>query len=307
MKKLFLILILFSSFKSFAQSSDNIDSLVAIPYDFLVSEPNKFIHKIKEVIPIVEKAENKFIKAKLYSNLALAYSAIGELDNYRDAEIKAISIYEELNNELELTSEYGSFGYHLRRTNIERAKYYMRLAIKIGEKNKLDEKLTAIYDNYGTLLEQQGKSDSAIFYYEKGLNLKYMLSDSIGIPYSLNHLAGIYAALGSMEKAFQQMKLSDEYRAKEKNNYGRAENAVIYGELYLMTGNHTKAIAKFNESLLLAKSIGNKYMIQYNYQQLANAYEKKKDFGKAFSNLKNFITYKDSISNLEINKKIARL
>ncbi|MBL1213954.1 MAG: hypothetical protein HND52_11405 [Ignavibacteriae bacterium] len=307
MKKIYLIVLLLVFQNYSSQNRKEIDSLIATPYEVIVSEPNSVIQKFRAAITSSEENDNKNNAAKLYSNLALAYSSIGELDKYREAQIKAIKLFEELNNEIELTSAYGSFGYHLRRTNIKQAIYYMQLAISLGEKNNLKKKLTAIYDNYGTIFEQLENADSALYYYEKGLDLKLALSDSIGIPYSLNHLAGIYANLGNLDKAFEIMHISDEYRAKEKSNYGRAENAVIFGELYAMAGKNKNAVKKFNKSIALAKTIGNKYMIQYNYKQLANIYENEKSYKKAFTNLKNYNSYRDSISSTEINEKIAQL
>ena len=284
-----------------------VDSLIATPYDLIVSEPQKMIPLFIEGISTAKISNDKYGTAKLYSNLALAYSSMGNYDDYRDAEINSIKLFEELGNEIELTAEYGSFGYHLRRTNLPRSKYYMLLAIKLGEKNNLLKDLTAVYDNYGTVLELDGSLDSALFYYEKGLQLKYKLSDSIGIPYSLNHLATIHASKGNIDKAFDYMAESDSYRAKEKNNYGRAENAVIKGELFYAVGKYDLAISKFNESLYLAKLIGNKHMAQYNYEKLSNIYEIKKDYEKAFINLKNHKSYRDSILNIETNNRIAEL
>lgn len=312
-KKIFLLLILtqFIYISSFAQDiRENIaviDSLIAIPYEVVVSEPNKAIFDFQKGIAEAQKIDYKYGMAKLYSKLALAYSSISKFDEYRDSQIKSIKIFEEMNNEVDLTHEYGALGYHLKKSNIDLSKHYMLLAIRLGEKNNLFSDLSAIYDNYGVVLEMNKQLDSAQYYYKKGLALKYELADSIGIPYSLNHLAGINAILGNFDKAFEYMAESDKYRANEKSNYGRAENSVITGELYLAVGKYDSAIRKFNESLGLAKIIGNKHMVQYNYEKLSTIYEKKKDYKRALENFRNHKNYQDSILNIETNKKIAEL
>ncbi len=188
--KYFLVFILLS-ISLFAEES-KIDSLISLPYDQIVSEPKKLIPQLLSVLEDNETTD-KYKNAKLYSNLALAYSSISDFANYRKAAIKAIKLFEETNSELDLTLEYGLFGFHLRRTNIERAKYYMQLSIKLGEKNNFINELRGIYDNYGVLLEFTNDLDSALYFYKKALDIKYTLSDSIGIPYGLNHLAGLYA------------------------------------------------------------------------------------------------------------------
>ncbi|PIQ07683.1 MAG: hypothetical protein COW71_15765 [Ignavibacteriales bacterium CG18_big_fil_WC_8_21_14_2_50_31_20] len=303
-----LIILLFTYIKSNAQFEINkIDSLIKLPYNVIVSKPRKIINPLLNAIEISEETESKLKTAKLYSHLALAYSSISEYDNYRETAIKAIKLFEETKSEIDLALEYGLFGFHLKTTNLKRSKYYMQLAIKLGEKNNMTKELGGIYDNYGVVLELANDLDSAFYYYKKSLELKYASKDSIGIPYTLNHLAGLFAMRGNMKEAFEYMAESDKYRAQEKSNYGRAENAVIYGELYEKVGNISLAINKYNESLELAKLIGNKNLVQYNYEKLSGIYDRRKDFKRAYSNLVHHKNYQDSILNLETNKRIAEL
>ena len=306
-KYIFLIVSTFAIKTNAQFEAKKIDSLISLPYNVIVSEPRKIISPLLEAIKITENTQSKIKTAKLYSNLALAYSSISEYANYRDAAIKAIKLFEETNSEYDLVLEYGLLGFHLKRTNIKRSKYYMQLAIKLGEKNNMTKELGGIYDNYGVVLELANDLDSAFYYYKKSLELKYASKDSIGIPYTLNHLAGLFAMRGNMKEAFEYMAESDKYRAQEKSNYGRAENAVIYGELYEKVGNISLAINKYNESLELAKLIGNKNLVQYNYEKLSGIYDRRKDFKRAYSNLVHHKNYQDSIINIETNAKIAEL
>jgi len=301
-----ILILLFNSI-SIAQDSKNIiDSLIALPYEVVYDKPKELISLFQEGIEESKKINYKFGTAKLYSNLGIAYVALSEYDNFREAEINAIKLFEEMNNEKELIKEYGTFGYHLRRTNLERSKYYMRLAIKLGEKHSSNE-LLGIYDNYGVVLEFANEIDSSRYFFEKALNLKYVMADSVGIPYGLNHLAESYAHTGDMDKAFEYMAESDKYRIRGESNYGRAENDALYGELYRIIGKYDLSINKFQESLKLAKIIGNKNIAQYNYKMLAEIYQEIGDYEVAYTNLKSHKVYQDSILNTETNQRIAEL
>ncbi|MEE9432403.1 MAG: ATP-binding protein, partial [Melioribacteraceae bacterium] len=308
-KSFFLISILFF-FTSSIQAQElkkQIDSLITLPYDVIYSEPKEFISLFQDWIETSKEIDYKFGTAKLYSKLSLMYSSVSESDSSQEARIKAIKLFEELNSEIELISEYGLYGYHLLRTNLDLAKHYIRLAIKLGEKNNAKKALCSIYGHYSTSLQISNDLDSALYYSKKGLDIKYEIADTIGIPYSLNGLAGIYAILGNMDKAFEYMAESDKYRLKETSNYGRAENAVISGELYAQIEKYDIAIIKFNESLNLAKIMGNKHMAQYNYEKLSDIYQKKGDYKTAYKKLKDHKLYHDSILNSETNEKIAEL
>ncbi len=300
-----LFLFLFVSSNN-ANERAKIDSLIALPYNVVYDAPRKWIPIFTKAIEESNELNYNFGSGRLYSQLATAYIAQSEYDNFRKAEISAIKLFEEINNEKELLREYGIFGYHLRRTNLERSKYYMRLAIKLGEELTSDE-LRGIYDNYGVVLEFANEIDSSRYFFEKALKLKYAVNDSIGIPYGLNHLAESYALTGNMDKAFTYLAKSDKYRAKEKSNYGRAENNALYGDFYKMIGKYDLAINRFTESLKLALLIGNKHMVQYNYEKLSEIYQKKGDYKKALVNLKSHKIYQDSILNSETSEKIAEL
>ncbi len=284
-----------------------IDSLVTLPHNMVYSKPKEFIPIFQNWIEISQKIKYKLGTAKLYSKLSLAYAAISESASSRDAEIKAIKLFEEMHSYKELIHEYGLYGYHLLKTNLELAKYYIQLAMNLAQTRNAKQELCVIYGYYSTVLEQSGKLDSALYFSEKGLDIKYEIADIVGIPYSLNNLAGIHARLGNMDKAFKCMEESDKYRAKEGEDYGRAENAVILGELYLEVKKYEPAIKKFCESLTMAKIMGNKFMVQYNYEKLSEVYKKMGNYQAAFQNLKKYKSYQDSILNTETNQKIAEL
>ncbi len=284
-----------------------IDSLTSLPYDLIYSEPKKFISKFQKWIEIADEINYKYGKAKLLSKLALMYSSVSNLDKAQETRIKAIKLFEELGKERDLINEYGLYGYSLLRSNLQLAKDYMLLAMELAEKNDDKQDLCTIYGHYSTALEFEGNLDSALYYSKKGLEIKYEIGDTLGIPYSLNDLAGIYAQLGNMDKAFEYMAESDKFRQKEKNDYGRAENAVILGELYVQVNKYDEAIKKFNESLKLAKKMGNKHMAQYNYKKLSDIYQKMGNYEAAYKNLKEHKIYQDSILNNETKSKIAEL
>ena len=284
-----------------------IDSVKSFRYEDISSDPKTAIEKL---IPLLEKAENfkyELGEAAIYDKLALAYSYRGDQDKATEAFLKAIPIYEKFNSEEELIDLYGEYGYSRKDRDIKTSKKYMRLAIQLAEKNKKRSALSKLYDNYGIISEISNNLDSALYFYNKGLSLKYELKDTLGIPFSLNHLAGIYALTGYSKKAFEIMRESDAYRSKEKGRYGRAENAVIYGDLYFSIVKFDSAEYYYKKALRISKSIGNKHMSSYCFEQLSKLYEKQEKYKLAYINYKSYKTYADSMVNLETNKTIAKL
>ncbi len=284
-----------------------IDSVNTLPYEFIIS--NLISCKAKFSL----NAENaraigyKSGEAKALGNLAIVDYLSGEYEKSTSENIRAIRLYEQLEDYAELARLYGEYGYQIKRRDMDKAVLYLRIGMRIAREKQLDKILIGLLDNYGVLKEMNGDLDSAMFFFEETLKMKYRYSDSVGIPYTLNNIAGIYAEQGNFHSAFKFLNLSDAYRSREKGAYGRAENLEIRGDLYLMQGKLDSAVFTFTKRAELSGNLGLKYFVQYSYQRLAEVYEKRKEFPKALLMFKKYTAYKDSISGKETNEKIAEL
>ncbi len=284
-----------------------VDSINAIPYKYIVSHTKESVKIFLKNINKARLLHYEYGEASALDKLSLAEQFRGNYDKATDAALKAIRIYEKLHALKELSALYGEYGYQNRKRDLPLAIKYMRMGINLAEKNHFTKALAPLYDNYGILIETTGKKDSALYYYTKSLELKYVLKDSIGIPYSLNKILGIYAETGNYEKARQYLKESDKIRTSLRDKYGIAENLVIHGELNMMMKQFEPAILYFKRAIKKGKKLGYPYLIQYCYQQLSVAYEKLKKPDLALDSFKKYSVYKDSLVNEKTNTKISEL
>ena len=246
-------------------------------------------------------------EAKALAKLGLAQYLKGRYEESTSNYLTAIKIFEELNEFKELAFLYGAFGYQMKRRDLYNGMSYMRKGIQFAELYNYRDILTTHYDNYGVLHEMNNDLDSAYYFYEKALQLKYEFSDSVGIPYSLNNIAGIYAMKGNYKHAIEYLKESDKYRIKETGDFGRAENLSLYGDIHRSMGEITAAIRYYNKCLQLSKQLNYTYLVQYSYEQLARMYERAGNPELAIDNYKKFYAYKDSIMSAETEVRITEL
>lgn len=292
-----------------AQSrKSSIDSVNSIPYEFIVSNTRRSIRIFTGNIAAADSIGYSEGKAKALSNLGLAQYIGGNYDKSTESYLKAIDIYEGLGDYKSLAELYGEYGYQLKRRDMKKASQYMLTGISIARKEKTGELILAkLLDNYGVLKEMQSDPDSAMYYYRKALSIKKERKDTLGIPYSLNKIAGLKILQKKFSGAFEYLRESDGYRLKEKGDYGRAENLSLYADLYAARRITDSAIAYYEKCLSVSKKLGYKFLIQYSYRNLTDLYKKKNEFGKALENFTNYVTYKDSVSNYETNSLIAQL
>ena len=293
----------------FAQKSipEKIDSVNSIPYDYIVSNVRESINIFTDNLNKSEEAN--YAKGIAYSNvnLGLAYYIGGEYEKSASAYLTAINKFEELNLIKELASTLGEYGYQLKQRDLKKANFYMKEGISISEANKFDTTLSKLYDNYGVLKEMENNLDSAMYFYKKSLNIKLTQNDSIGIPYSLNKIVGIYGIQGNYDKALSIMKQSDSYRQKEKGEFGRIENLVLYGDIYKASGETAKAVEYFETALSKSVREDMSYLIRYCYQQLTELYSSLGKYKEALNALNSYTSYQDSVLNKEVQLKVAEL
>lgn len=285
-----------------------IDSVNSLPYEFIVSNTRQSIKVFNENLQRARDAEYLEGEAKTLSNLGLAYYLRGNYENSTESYLSAIRLYENFKDSNMLAETYGEYGYQLKRRDMNKAILYMRQGISVAEKwNAEPIRKSKLYDNYGVLKEMKNELDSAEYFYKKALKIKNDANDLVGIPYSLNKMAGLNILRKDFSEALKYLKLSDEYRNKEDGDFGRAENQLLYAELFLRKGEIDSAITRYKKCLNLSQKLGYSYLIQESYRNLAKIYKEKDDYYNAFSNFENFVIYKDSINNLEINSTIAQL
>lgn len=309
-QKLLIVIFLWGiTSNTFAQRSleSKIDSVNSIPYDYIVSNIHKSIKIFETNLDRAEKIN--YPKGIAFSNynLGLAYYISGKYDKSTSSYLNAIKLFENLGLRKDHAETLGEFGYQLKRRDLGKANLYMIEGINIAETNKFDTVLAKLYDNYGVLKEMEGNLDSAMFFYNQSLKIKLNLNDSLGIPYSLNKIAGIYSMRGNYDKALSVMKKSDLYRDEEEGEFGKIENLVMYGDIYRSKGNIPKAIEYFENALNNSIKEEINYLIRYCYQQLTDLYKLQGNYKKALAALNSYTIYKDSVLNEEVRLKVAEL
>lgn len=293
----------------FGQSTkDLIDSINNLPATEYLTNLYKSKNLFEENLQRARSISYKKGEAKSLSILAIIYYLLNNYEKSTEYNIKALEIYESQKDYDALANTYGEYGYQMKRRELDKANQYMMKGIQIAENYKvLKPTLAKLYDNFGVLKEMEGKIDSALLLYNKALKIKYELKDTIGIPYSLNKIANAKALQGKFSEAYDYLKQSDYYRAKEKSDYGRADNLAYYGDFYSMEGKIDTAIYYYQKSLDLSLKNGYTFLVQFIYQQLSDLYAKKQDYLKSLEYYKKYTAYKDSLSNIATNQRIAEL
>lgn len=302
------IVFLISNFLISQTNLSEIDSINSISYQDIVSNLQKYHIIFNDNLRKARESGYQKGIAKSLSNLGLVHYLKGDYDEAIQYHLEAIELFQKLQMFFELSEEYAEMGYQLKRQNLNRAIELMQKAISIAEENNLPSfRISKIYDNYGVLKEMNEEYDSAFHFYNKAMKIKEKLNDSIGIPYSLNKIAVLYANLGQFDKAYKYLNKSDLYRAKEQGDFGRIENLSLHADFLSLQNKIDEAIKKYEEVFQSAKKINYTYLVLYSLQNLSELFRKKGDFENALKNYQLYYSLKDSIDNVDVKTRIAQL
>lgn len=309
MKFKITLLFLFFLILNFAQKPEfkKIDSINNLPFEVRLKDAAILDKVYLKNAEESAKLNYNLGEAKSYSNLSLVYYYQGKYEKDLNYSLKAIHIFEKINDKENLSLEWGELGYRMKKRNLEKAIQYMQKAKYIAEKNTLRKPLLSIYNNYGVLKEMKKEYDSALFFYNKGLALKERIKDQVGIPYSLNNIAGVFVLRKQFDKAEENYQKALEIRKKINDTVGIAENYSYLGDVYFTKNDFKKAINFYQKTTDITDKHKYLGLSQDTYRKISECYEALGDKENALLNFKKFSALKDSLVNQDTNSKIAEL
>ncbi|MBT8191252.1 MAG: tetratricopeptide repeat protein [Bacteroidia bacterium] len=290
---------------------------------------------------VYPKSEKLTILKKIVDNQADVDQAI----NYADILLKEAQALDSVYYVVSAYLEIGN-AHRLRGDYFDALETFFKAAeIAIAEENTLDLALTqiAIADVYSTTDDHE----NALSYYEKGIKTLRRSDDSIGLASALLNIGDEYFNIGEDEKAMSYYRESGEIFKKQNFELGSAYNLGNIGLIHARQGNHAKAEDQINEAVTILEKLEDYYPIcvYYTYlsdiysdqgnikksldyvhysldlaekyglkQEISNAHLKLSDLHmdvneveEAFDHFKDYISYRDSITNLQSVQERARL
>lgn len=287
----------------FAQNSrSNLDSIKAIPFNEYISDFDLYSKVFQDGLKMAKTLQMPVAQAELSRKMGVIHYLKGNYEKSAGYMLDAITLSDSLKDSSGLAKNYSLLGFQLKAQNLDLGIDYMRKAIQIQELLKDSIELCSSYDNYGVLLELQDHLDSANFYYHRALEIKTLLHDSVGIPFSLNKIAQIERLRGAYRLALEKAIESTKIRENLGQDIYLAENYFLIGEIYRDWQKTRDAITYFKRALEKSNSSNYPYLIRNSSRELYLLYKWQKQYDLALEHNEIYTSYKDSIDNVEQRK-----
>lgn len=310
-------------------------------------------------VEISRELGNNVETANTLNNIGILYENQGKYKEALEIHFSVLKLREKMNDSAMIALSHSNIGNVYRaQSNFPEALKYHFLSLAYRERVN-DERKTDSYGSIGWIYQMQGKLDTALMYFTKGLEIEKKFEKKYGIASFYSKIGSVYLLKGNYDRALINYNESLAIRSNIGDVQGVAENHHNIGELYVtialkettprdtVPGLLKKAVSHFLSAIKISEEIGDIYALAGTYTTLSRAYFELKDYTAsrkyalkglplalqagaleytsgnyevqaaldsatgnwqgAYNNYKNFISYRDSMSNNEVTDKVTRL
>ncbi len=191
--------------------------------------------------------------------------------------------------------------------NHDQSLRYYQSAISILEENGDSVDLATALLNAGDEFTNARMIDSALVYFQRSGQLFEALNYELGVAYTLGNLGLAYAELGRTLEAEMNMDSAVHLLEKIGDYYPVCVYYTYLSDIYWEEGDMVKALKYARESLQIAKNYGLKDQISDANLKLSNLYEASGNLDSSYLYYKDFVLYKDSVTNITSVQEMANL
>jgi class 3 adenylate cyclase/Tfp pilus assembly protein PilF len=244
--------------------------------------------------------------ANILGNLGSVYYQQGDDANALEHDLRAMKIAETLNDTLRIVTScinIGAVYFHKKATHNKSLDFWYKalpLSILIDDKDAIG----TVTVNIGELFLEQGLLDSALFYFKKSIEA---FDNSPNLPYALINTGKVFAQRGEFNKALDYQKRALDFAMKLDSKSDITIALVNLANTQFESGDVVSALANFQKAEKVATETGANYELKESYQGLAKTYARLTDYKRAFQYQELLIGIKDTLFNLDIEKKLGTL
>ena len=269
----------------------------------------KYVDAIKiwdKAIEVYKSIGDKKGLANMLSNQAVVYFNQGDDAKAMELNLNSLKMSEELNDTLRIVSALINVGgvYSNKKVTYDKAlEYFIKahdLSKIINDKSTIGASAVNIGETYFKL----GNYKTALEYY---FISKKAYENSEDLPYTLNDIGKLYTIQKEFEKAIKIHNEAFDFSKKLDTKLDQTQSLVGLAQAYLAKEDYFTAIQKYKQSLLIAIPLSAVTEIKDAYQGLTEAYSKQSDLSNAFKYQNLLLAIKDTIYDINTDKKLGTL
>ena len=255
--------------------------------------------KAQEANSLSKTLSYKKGEAKSYIRFSNNHRKKSELEEAEDNALKALKLYEEINNQDGINASYISLGTVAQYKNdSDSALAYYNKVLNYSSQNGDLKKQALMLNNIGTISYSKGNFDDAITFFKQSYALREQLGEKKKGLDALNNIGIICLNQGKYTEAINYFSQCQSIYREDNKKSGIASSSYNMSAVYYELKQYDKTLRYLEESLKLYKELENRRQIASCLINIGAVYADLKEFPKALD----VMTQSLSISK-EINDK----
>jgi tetratricopeptide (TPR) repeat protein len=279
--------------------------LYALSWELKTNDPGRAMEYAQEALHIADSTKLLFYKAILLDEIGVIHQI---RMNNREAlfcHLQALRLYQQIGHTSQEGSCLNNIGliyFELKKFDL--AKKYLLEAKHKGDSFPGESWLIGCYSNLGIMSWELGQPAESISWFSKCIEEAEKTGNSTPV-YAYMNLAEIYTSLGQLGKARDLCRKA--LVAAGDDTYLRAGCTQILAQLAAQEGKFAEAERYFTQARGLVEKTGIKLEMKQIYRNMADMYEKKGDFKRAYSYSKIYNGMKDTANTQEVTRQISEM
>jgi class 3 adenylate cyclase len=247
--------------------------------------------------------------SNMLNNIGVIYSVQGDYEKALANYLESLKIAEQSGDKIRIVTALNNVGatYGLKPETYDKAlKYYLQ-ALPKSEEIKDANSIGKASVNIGEIYSNIGNSELALSYIKKSLKAFEDSKDEVSIPYAYNALAKEYYKGGKYDLALRFHNKAYNTAKKVDNKLFMVQSLLGLADTYMKMGNPAKSLNYYTQAETYGREINALDELKDVYHGMFTTYASIKNYSNAFKYQSLYTDIKDSLYNIETNKKLASL
>ena len=244
--------------------------------------------------------------ANMLSNQGAVYSNQGDDAKSLELHLQSLKMSEEIGDSLRILTSLNNIGgiYQNREATYDKALEYFLRAYKLSLAIKDKYLIGTASVNLGEFYFKIGNDSTALRYLNESVKA---YEGTENLPYPLNYIGRVYTRKKEYELAIKTHMQAFEISKKLDTRLDMTQSLVGLAQAYYAKGDISSAIDAYKRSLEYGIPLNAVTEIKDAYQGLSTAYSKQSDFANAYKYQDLLLAIKDTIYNINTDKKLGTL
>ena len=269
----------------------------------------KYIDAVKtwqQALDMYKSIGDKVGVANMLGNQGAIYFNQGDDAKSLELHLKSLKMSEEIGDTLRILTSLTNVG----TIYLNKPATYTKALEFFLQSYKLSKTINDMYSigtataNLGETYYKLGHDDTALLYLNESLKAYQSKED---FPFSLNYIGRVYTRKKQFDIAIEKHKEAFEISKNLDTRLDMTQSLVGLAQAYAAKGDIASSIEAYKQSIDVGKELNATTEIKDAYQGLSKAYAQKSDFANAFYYQNLLLAIKDTIYNINTDKKLGTL